>query len=75
MYSDFPSKRPPPISDDPMVHVYMHYTYKWLLHVSATLVVWPVNFKRPWVLTQEVTVLIESKQATEECKGLKLQAQ
>ncbi len=58
-----------------MVHVYIRYTYKWLLRVSATLVVWPVNFKRPWVLTQENTVLIGSKQATGECKGPKLQAQ
>ncbi len=30
-----PCKRPPPFFDDPMVRVYMRYTYKLLLHVNA----------------------------------------
>ncbi len=30
-----PCKRPPPIFDDPMVCVYMRYTYKWLLRVNT----------------------------------------
>ncbi len=29
-----PCKRPPPFFDDPMVRVYIHYTYKWLLRVN-----------------------------------------
>ncbi len=49
-----PSKRPPPIFADPMVCVYMRYTYKWLVCVSAhppgVLV---VNSKCPWALTRE----------------------
>ncbi len=49
-----PCKCPPPIlHGDPMVHVYTHCTYKWLLCVSTHPRFWPVNFKRPWVLTQE----------------------
>ncbi len=41
MYRILPSKRPspckrsPPIFDDPMVRVYMRYTYKWLLRVNT----------------------------------------
>ncbi len=34
-YRILPSKCPPPFFDDPMVRVYMRYTYKWLLHVNA----------------------------------------
>ncbi len=55
-YCNLPSKRPflckcpPPIFDDPMIFECMHYTYKW---VSAHPRFWPVNFKRPWVLTRE----------------------
>ncbi len=30
-----PCKRPPPFFDDPIVHVHMRCTYKWLLHVNA----------------------------------------
>ncbi len=30
-----PCKRPPPFFYDPMVRVYMRYTYKWLLRVNA----------------------------------------
>ncbi len=43
MYRNCPSKRPcpckhsPPIFDDSMVHVYIRYTYKWLLRVSTHL--------------------------------------
>ncbi len=41
MYRILPSKRPPPFFDDPMVHVYMRYTYKWLLRVNAHPRFWP----------------------------------
>ncbi len=37
-------------------YVYMRYTYKWLVCVSAHPNFWPINFKRPWVLTRENTV-------------------
>ncbi len=30
-----PCKRPRPLFDDPMVHVYMRYTYQWLVCISA----------------------------------------
>ncbi len=41
-----PCKSPPPFFDDPMVRVYMRYTYKWLLCVNApTSVFWLVSFK------------------------------
>ncbi len=30
--------------------------YKWLLHVSAYPISWPVNFKCQWALTRENTV-------------------
>ncbi len=57
-----PYKRPPPIFDDPMVCVYtgMRYTNKWLLRVSAHPRFLAVNFKRPWALTRETTVLCGS---------------
>ncbi len=48
-----PCKRPPPLFDDPVVHVYLRYTYKWLVYVRAHPRFWPVNFKRPWALTRE----------------------
>ncbi len=41
-----------------MVHVYVRYTYKWLLRVNAHPRFWPVNFKRPWALTREIMVLL-----------------
>ncbi len=54
-YRNLLSKRPPPIFDDPMLHIYIHvrYTYKWLLRVSAHPRFWPVNFKYPRLLTRE----------------------
>ncbi len=52
-----PCKCPPPLFDDPMVHVYMRYAYKWLVRVSPHPRFWPVNFKRPWALTQENMVV------------------
>ncbi len=60
MYCILSSERPspcisahPPLFDDPMVHVYVRYTYKWLVCVSAHPVFWLVNCKRPWALTRE----------------------
>ncbi len=45
--------------DDPMVvHVYMRYTYKRLVCVSAHPVFWAINFKRPCTLTRENTVVL-----------------
>ncbi len=38
-------KRPPPLFDDPMVHIYMRYTYKWHVCVSAHPRFWPVKLK------------------------------
>ncbi len=32
------------------------YMYKWL--IRELTVFWPVNFKHPWVLTQENTALV-----------------
>ncbi len=45
-----PSKRPSHIFDYPMVCVYIHYRYKWLLLVSAHL-----PFFGPWLLDYGTT--------------------
>ncbi len=45
-----PCKRPLPTFDDPTVHMYMCYTYKWLLHVSTCPRFRHVDSKRLWTM-------------------------